>query len=195
MIQNGVEDTLVLDAKRRLSSAPELLQRHSLRMAALADALADRENLDVDRAGLFCACVFHDLGLLVAGRAPFPVRSAGLLEAFLTEHDVAPARVAPLVTAVRRHLVPPVSLPRVPSLPWSQLAEGPRSSSERPARAVDSGRTGSARHTEPSEESPAEVSLLRGWPGWMPSPSETPKPVAGAASCARRPRTRSWTCA
>ncbi|MGB8385206.1 MAG: HD domain-containing protein [Dermatophilaceae bacterium] len=111
MIQNGVEDTLVLDAKRRLSSAPELLQRHSLRMAALADALADRENLNVDRAGLFCACVFHDLGLLVAGTAPFPVRSAGLLEAFLTERDVAAARVHTLVTAVRRHLMPPVSLP------------------------------------------------------------------------------------
>ena len=95
------DDTLVRDAKHRIRSAPEALRRHSLRMAALADALADRESLDVDRAGLFCACAFHDLGLLVAGLAPFPLRSAGLLAAFLAEHEVAPARAEPLLTAVR----------------------------------------------------------------------------------------------
>ena len=115
------DDQLVRAARRRLSSAPDLLQRHSLRMAALADALADRENLEVDRAGLFCACAFHDLGLLAPGRAPFPVRSAGLLEAFLTEHDVAAAQVHTLVTAVRRHLLPPVSLPRAGVTPPAEV--------------------------------------------------------------------------
>ena len=39
------DDTLVRDAKHRIRSAPEALRRHSLRMAALADALADRESL------------------------------------------------------------------------------------------------------------------------------------------------------
>lgn len=105
-----LDDALVRDARSRLSAAPDLLQRHSLRMAALADDLADRENLAVDRVGLFCACAFHDLGLLVGGSMPFPVRSAGLLEAFLAEHDVPPLRAKPLVRAVSRHLLPPVPL-------------------------------------------------------------------------------------
>ena len=101
---------LVDDARDRLGAAPGVVGRHSLRMAALAQALATRDGLDVDGAGLFCACVFHDLGMGVPGRAPFPSRSAGLLAGFLAEHDMPPTRARPLVEAVRRHLAPPLDL-------------------------------------------------------------------------------------
>ncbi|MGV1008385.1 MAG: HD domain-containing protein [Dermatophilaceae bacterium] len=106
MAASTPDDELRRQARERLASAPAILQRHSLRMAALAEALADREGLDVDRAGLFCACAFHDLGTLVGGSGPFPVRSARLLDAFLTEHGVGPGRRDPLVAAVRGHLAP-----------------------------------------------------------------------------------------
>lgn len=99
---------LVADARDRLAAAPGVVARHSLRMAALANALAARDGLDVDGAGLFCACAFHDLGMGVPGRGPFPSRSADLLAGFLAEHDVPAARARPLVAAVRRHLAPPI---------------------------------------------------------------------------------------
>jgi hypothetical protein len=102
------DQALVAAAGMRLRAAPDLVVRHSLRMAALADELARRDGLDVDRAGMFCACAFHDLGMGVAGAGPFPARSADLLGGFLAQHGVPAARSRPLVEAVRRHLEPPL---------------------------------------------------------------------------------------
>lgn len=99
---------LVTEAIALVSRAIERpIYHHSLRSYGLAAAYARQQAIAYDEEGLALAFLFHDLGFYPPYRRPgcaFQVASSLALHAFLLTHEVAKARLTPLLEAIEWHL-------------------------------------------------------------------------------------------
>jgi HD domain len=99
-------------ARRRLSPA---LLNHSYRTYAFGAALAERENLDVDRELLFAAALLHDVGLSTpTSHVDFTRASARVARDVAEDVGLSTAATNILRTAITLHQSPGVSLAHGP---------------------------------------------------------------------------------
>lgn len=92
-------------------ACPTAIAHHSARTLRYALHIADRAQVDVDRAALVHACLMHDLGAsdLAVGAERFEVQGADLAVALLAEHGWAPERREPVWAAIAVHTSPHIA--------------------------------------------------------------------------------------
>ena len=95
-----------LEEVRRLSGATGgPLENHNVRVFRVAERLAERRGLKVDREVLLCAAHLHDIGLYpgAASDAAYVEDGARLARRLLAPHGWPSARVTRCADAVERH--------------------------------------------------------------------------------------------
>ena len=95
-----------LEEVRRLSGTTGgPLENHNVRVFRVAERLAERRGLKVDREVLLCAAHLHDIGLYpgAASDAAYVEDGARLARTLLEPHGWPPARVKRCADAIERH--------------------------------------------------------------------------------------------
>jgi hypothetical protein len=99
------ERTCLERLRALVGAADGPIERHSVRVFLLAEKLAARSQLEIDRELLLCAAILHDAGLYpgAATRAAYVTDGRHLAERLLTDAGWPAERVRRCGDAVERH--------------------------------------------------------------------------------------------
>ena len=105
LVRTDAERECLAEVRRLTGGAGRPLENHHVRVFRVAERLAERRGLKVDREVLLCAAHLHDAGLYpgAATDASYVEDGARLAERLLQAHDWPRGRLRRCADAIERH--------------------------------------------------------------------------------------------